>query len=118
MWYESYMVFASRWGSAGWANSGNSVTGGPPTKPGSSRDAIVVDGVWTSLDWNEVYYNEHAFGVSLNGDEAVKNRNENCVGYGDGHAEVHAQKGYFGTDNYFTWDGAKYVTRGPYRCTY
>ena len=126
LWYDSrwgyekygqdYYCLANREG-ADYTYSGNSVTDGPPTKPGSSKDAIIMDHVWASTNWNEVYMNIHATYYGLNRAEAVANRNENCVGYADGHAEVHAQKGYF-DGNWFTWDGAQYVQYGGARCPY
>ena len=122
--YEKYMQaywnVANRWGGpAAFTFSGNSETDGPPVKPGSSKDAIIWDTAWASMDWNEVYQCGHATGFGVNADEAVRGRNENCVGYADGHAEIHGQKGYFGSDGWFTWDGAHYLTwANVYRCPY
>ena len=115
---QSYMTFANRWGSAGWAHSGNSRTDGPPTKPGSSRDAIITDYVWATLFPDEAYHTAHNTPRMLGVEEAISGRKENCVGYADGHAEIHSQKGYFDSAGFFTWDGARYVIRGPYRCVY
>ena len=111
-----YFTFANCWG-ADYTFSGNSVTDGPPPKPGSSRDAIITDVVWATQLAGEAYQCGHATGFTLAPEDAVRFRNENCVGYGDGHAEIHGDKGYF-EGGWFTWDGAKYIGWGPYRCPY
>ena len=112
-----YWTFANRWGGASYTYSGNSETDGPPVKPGSSRDAIIADVAWATLFPNEAYQCGHATGFTLSVEDAVRFRNENCVGYSDGHAEIHGEKGYF-EGNWFTWDGGKYIGWGPYRCPY
>ena len=104
-----YLRFANCIG-LDYTESGNAQTDGPPTRPGSSRDAIVCDVVESEPD---LYWSLHLEG-GVTAAEAIKERRENNVGYGDGHAETHSERAYAhpGWPGYVTWDGAHYVVRG------
>ena len=118
--HGSYDVFANRHVSSGsYELSGNSETDGPPTKPGSSRDAIVNDQLWTSrlggMYVDELYQGGHAFssnGLLRTVEDVIKFRNENVVGYGDGHAEIHGEKAFLDSAGFISWPHAKYVKWG------
>ena len=115
-WVAGYARYASCVGSVDYTYSGNSRTDGPPMLGGSANDAIVADFIHVESGGgvNYVWDNHLKYGVSQSFEDAVQGRTENNVGYGDGHVEIHAQKGYIDSSGWFTWDDAHYVGRAGF----
>ena len=129
LWYDGrfgqnymgdYVRFASLAG-GDFTFSRNSQTDGAPQRPGNSRDAIVADRINSNGPGglpDQFYQSLHISQHSLGPEEAMEERRENSVGYGDGHVETHSQRGYIDSQNYLMWDGAGYVLRGSWRMQY
>ena len=113
LYYDSYTTGYFRFANCvglGYADSGNSRTDGAPTRPGSSKDAIVCDIVESEPG---LYIEAHMTPWACLPQDAPQSRRENSVGYGDGHVETHSQRPYLDVNGvHITWDGANYVMRG------
>jgi len=72
------------------------------------QDAIVADRCAAYVLEAE-YVDFHMDWYHYPNAQALRERRENNVGYGDGHVETHSQKPYIGSDGYLTWEGAHYV---------
>ena len=113
--YSGYWRFANLAGVPDWSYSGNSQTQGPPRRPGSDRDAILADPVYSQGGpiTESTYGGPHLDWMWVTSDEGVKQRRENNVAYSDGHVETHGSSNpYVDDENYLMWEGANYVPRG------
>ena len=70
-------------------------------KPGQAGDAIVFDRIYGDT-WDTTYLDPHH---NFRDDYRSIPYTENCVGYGDGHAEVHRHKFDKSLSNPQCWDG-------------
>ena len=105
-----YSRFAGNTAGLDWTHSGNSQTDGPPMKPGNAQDVVVADRVLGDT-WDTQFWDVHH---QWYGDFRSLPYTENCVAYGDGHAETH----YLGFEkslpkpwwkgNYVLWPGYQY----------
>ena len=80
-----------------WVDSGNTKTDGPPTEPGQAQDVVLADMLMGDIGFPEFIDPHHQGNISGSDwlgnvsvvDFRISPYTENCVAYGDGHAETH-----------------------------